>query len=165
VTASFATDLRVQLATSSDPRQILAWALGWLAGSIAFKGGAIARLNAADELEIVAAFGQIDEAARQVKLRRGQGIAGNVVATGQTIYSPDLDRPAPVGAAAASRSVGTNRLIRSYVCAPLKSGDRVIGIMQIDSERPDAFTAADIALFDSVAMTLSGSGAFAGWSP
>lgn len=163
MTASFATDLRVQLVGSSDPRQVLAWALGWLAGSIAFKGGAIAQLNAADELEIVAAFGQIDEAARKVKLRRGEGIAGNVVATGRTIYSPDLDRPAPVGASAASRSIGTNRLIRSYLCSPLKTGDRVIGVMQIDSERPDAFSAADVALFESVAATLSASGAFASW--
>jgi GAF domain-containing protein len=163
LTASFATDLEGQLASASDARQSLAWALGWLAGSIAFKGGAIARLNDADELEIVAAFGQIDEAARKVKLRRGEGIAGNVVATGRPIYSPDLDRPAPVGAAAASRSVGTNRLIRSYLCAPLKLGERVIGVMQIDSERPDAFSPDDIALFETVAATLSGSGAFAGW--
>ena len=163
MTASFAEDLSVQLSSASDPRSALAWALGWLAGSIAFKGGSIARLNVSDELEIVAAFGQIDEAARKVKLRRGEGIAGNVVRTGRVIYSPDLDRPAPVGAAAASRSVGTNRLIRSYLCAPLTAGERVIGVMQIDSDRPDAFSPADVELFGSVAATLSASGAFAGW--
>lgn len=159
----FSSELHALMARSTDARQLLAWALGWLAVSVRFKGGAIARLNAADELEIVAAFGQIDEAARKVKLRRGEGIAGNVVATGRTIYSPDLDRPAPVGAAAASRAVGTNRLIRSYLCAPLKTGDRVIGVMQIDSERPAAFEPDDVALFESVAQTLSVSGALAGW--
>lgn len=163
MTASFAADLRVQLDASSDPRQALAWALGWLAGSIAFKGGAIARLNHDDELEIAAAFGQIDEAARKVKLRRGEGIAGTVVATGRTIYHPDLDRPVMAAPAASSRGVGTNRLIRSYLCSPLMIGDRVIGVLQIDSERPDAFTAEDIGLFESVAATLSGSGAFTGW--
>jgi GAF domain-containing protein len=164
VTPSFTVGLQTQFGTTTDPRQLLAWTLGWLAGSIAFKGGAIARLNADDELEIVAAFGQIDDAARKVKLRRGEGIAGNVVATGQTLYSPDLDRPTPAGAAAASRSVGTNRLIRSYLCAPLKIGDRVIGVMQIDSERADAFTPDDIALFESVAATLSRSGTLAAWA-
>ena len=159
----YANELNALLGRSTDARQLLAWTLGWLAVSVRFKGGAIARLNANDELEIVAAFGQIDEAARKVKLRRGEGIAGKVVATGRTIYSPDLDRPMALGAAAASRSVGTNRLIRSYLCAPLKSGDRVIGVMQVDSERPDAFSADDVALFESVATSLSLSGAFAGW--
>ena len=159
----YANELSALLGRSTDARQLLAWTLGWLAVSVRFKGGAIARLNAADELEIVAAFGQIDEAARKVKLRRGEGIAGKVVATGRTIYNPDLDRSAALGAAAASRSVGTNRLIHSYLCAPLKSGDRVIGVMQVDSEQPDAFSADDVALFDSVATSLSLSGAFAGW--
>jgi putative methionine-R-sulfoxide reductase with GAF domain len=160
----YATELDALLGgQTTDVRQLLAWTLGWLAVSVRFKGGAIARLNGADELEIVAAFGQIDEVARKVKLRRGEGIAGNVVATGRAIYSPDLDRPAPVGAAAASRSVGTNRLIRSYVCAPLTRDGRVVGVMQIDSERPNAFGPEDIALFESVARALSLSGALAAW--
>ena len=159
----YANELSTLLGRSSDARELLAWTLGWLAVSVRFKGGAIARLNGADELEIVAAFGQIDEAARKVRLRRGEGIAGTVVATGELIYNPDLDRPAAVRAAAASRTVGTNRLIRSYLCAPLKDQERVIGIMQIDSERADAFAPDDVALFSSVASALSLSGALAGW--
>ena len=157
----YANELNALLGRSNGAVQLLAWTLGWLAVSVRFKGGAIARLNGADELEIVAAFGQLDEAARKVKLRRGEGIAGSVVATGRSIYNPDLDRPAPI--AAASRNTGTNRLIRSYLCAPLKDGARVIGVMQIDSDRPEAFTPDDIALFESVASALSLSGALKGW--
>jgi putative methionine-R-sulfoxide reductase with GAF domain len=159
---TFAAELQVQFASSTDPRQLLAWTLGWLAASVRFKGGSIARLSG-DELEIAAAFGQIDEAARRVKLRRGQGIAGNVVATGRTIYNPDLDAQRPVAAAAASRSVGTNRLIRSYLCAPLLSGGRVIGVMEIDSDRPNAFGPDDIASFELVAQALSRSEALRSW--
>ena len=158
----YADELSALLGRSSDASQLLAWTLGWLAVSVRFKGGSIARLNAADELEIVAAFGQLDEAARKVKLRRGEGIAGTVVSTGQAIYNPDLDRPA-ASVTAANRNTGTNRLIRSYLCAPLKTGTRVIGVMQIDSERADAFAPDDVALFDAVAQTLSLSGALAGW--
>ncbi len=161
---TFTSALEEQFRSSTDPRQLLAWTLGWLAGAFQFKGGSIARLNAADELEIVAAFGQIDEAARKVKLRRGEGIAGNVVKTGRPIYNPDLDLELPVGPAAASRSVGTNRLIRSYLCAPLTAGGTVIGVMQIDSEHRDAFGDEDVALFGSVAEALSDSGALAGWA-
>lgn len=159
----YAGELQALLARAADPAELLAWTLGWLAASMRFKGGSIARLSPADELEIVAAFGLIDEVARKVKLRRGEGIAGNVVATGRTIYSPDLDRPTPVGAAAASRNVGTNRLMRSYLCAPLTLGGRVVGVMQIDSEQPDAFSPDDVALFDAVAAALSGSGALRSW--
>lgn len=159
---TFAAELRAQFASSTDPRQLLAWTLGWLATSVRFKGGSIARLRDG-ELEIVAAFGQIDDAARRVKLRRGEGIAGNVVATGRTIYNPDLDAQRPVGAAAASRNVGTNRLIRSYLCAPLLSDGQVIGVMQIDSDRPNAFAPTDVALFESVAQALSQSEALRSW--
>ena len=154
-------ELNELLGRSNDAGQLLAWTLGWLAVTVRFKGGAIARLNSADELEIVAAFGQLDEAARKVKLRRGEGIAGSVVATGRAVYNPDLDRPATV--AAVGRSTGTNRLIRSYACAPLKNGERVIGVMQIDSDRAEAFTPDDVALFESVASALSLSGALTGW--
>jgi GAF domain-containing protein len=159
----YAGELHALLDRAADPSELLAWTLGWLAASVRFKGGSIARLGRDDELEIVAAFGLIDDAARKVKLRRGEGIAGNVVATGRTIYSPDLDLPAPVGAAAASRNVGTNRLIRSYLCAPLLLGGRVVGVMQIDSEHPNAFSPEDVALFEAVATTLSGSGALRSW--
>lgn len=158
-----ANELNALLGRSTDARQLLAWTLGSLAVSVRFEGGAIARLKADDELEIVAAFGQIDEAVRKVKLRRGEGIAGNVVATGRTIDNPDLERPAPAGAAAASRSIGTNRLIRSYLCAPLMGQERVIGVMQIDSKRAGAFAPDDVALFESVTTTPSLSGALAAW--
>lgn len=158
---SYLTDLHAQLGGSTDPRQLLAWTLGWLAGPLRFKGGSIARVTG-DELEIVAAFGQIDDAARRLKLRRGQGIAGTVLATGRLIYVPDLDAPGPLDTAA-SRNVGTNRLIRSYLCAPLADGPEVIGVIEIDSDRPNAFAPDDIALFESVAATLSGSGALRAW--
>ena len=161
-TRSYATDLRADFGSSTDPRQLLAWTLGWLAGSLRFKGGSIARVTG-DELEIVAAFGQIDEAARRVKLRRGEGIAGTVVATGRLIYVPDLDAPQSGGAVAASRHVGTNRLIRSYLCAPLAVRGEVIGVIEVDSDRPNAFGPDDIALFESVAAALSGSEALRAW--
>ncbi|MEA2662892.1 MAG: Nif-specific regulatory protein, partial [Chloroflexota bacterium] len=154
--ASYAAELQAQYESTSDPRQLLAWTLGWLAGSLRFKGGSIARLTG-DELEIVAAFGQIDEAARRVKLRRGEGIAGSVVATGQVIYNPDIASRTPGDTAAAGRDVGTNRLIRSYLCAPLVSGGQVIGVMQIDSDRTGAFDPDAVRLFGSVADALSAS--------
>lgn len=155
----FTDELQVLLARSTEPRELLAWSLGWLSTSIRFKGGSIARLNAADELEIVAAFGQIDEAARKVRLARGQGIAGTVVATGKSIYRPDLDIAVPDGAPVAGRAVGTNRLIRSYLCAPLIADGKAVGVIQIDSDRPDAFDAEAVALFEHVARALSASGA------
>ena len=157
----YSADLQAQFAASTDARQLLAWTLGWLAASLRFKGGSIARLRG-DELEIVAAFGQIDDVARRVRLRRGEGIAGAVAATGRAIYNPDLDLPSQT-ATAASRTVGTNRLIRSYLCAPLTSAGKVIGVMQIDSGRPNAFAPEDVGLFESVAAALSDSDALRSW--
>ena len=117
----------------------------------------MALLDDRDELVMVAAFGTIDDAARRVRLRKGEGIAGTVAATGRTIYAGDLDYAAPV--APAARSVGTNRLIRSYLCAPLTSRGRVIGVLQVDSDQPHAFTAEDIALFEEIVGEVANSDA------
>jgi len=74
----------------------------------------------------------------------GQGVTGRVAATGQ------LERISDVTREPAYRDVDPD--IRSELCVPLKVGQRVIGVINAESSRRDAFSEADERLM----MTFAG---------
>lgn len=119
-----------------------------------FQGGAIALLNEREELEIVASVGRIDAQARMVRLRLGEGICGWVVREGLPFLSNDTWSEQRVPPAA--RDVGTNRLIRSYIAVPLRTGGRVIGVLTVESDQVNAFTYEDVDLLEAVAAQVGG---------
>jgi signal transduction histidine kinase len=121
---------------------------------VAFQGGTIALLNDDNELEIVASVGQIDDDARQVRLKVGQGICGWVVERGIPFLSNDTQNETRVMPAA--RDIGTNRLIRSYIAVPLRTGGRVLGSLNVESDQPNAFTYEDVDLLEAVAAQIGG---------
>ena len=141
--------ISAEVSSTLSLNDILLRILTHLSGAIAFTGGSIALVSPRKELEIVAAIGEIDEAARRVRVPVGQGISGWVAAHGQSYLSNDLDEEdsiRPVG-----RTVGTNRNLRSYMAAPLLVEGRVIGILQVNSPAVNAFSADDLALLAQVA--------------
>jgi signal transduction histidine kinase len=121
---------------------------------VAFQGVTIALLNEQNELENVATVGWADEAARQVRLKIGEGIGGWVVEHGLPFLSNDLDAETRVRPAA--HDVGSNRLTRSYVAVPLRSGGRVIGTLSVESHQPNAFTYEDVDLLEAAAAQIGG---------
>lgn len=129
--------------------EILAQCLAFLALLLPFNGGSIALVNRANELEIRASWGTLDEEARTVRMPVGQGISGWVAETGKPYLSNDLDSERIVPPAA--RSAGTNRRISAYMAAPLTVEDRVIGILQVNSETRHSYTNHDLALLAEVA--------------
>lgn len=78
------------------------------------------------------------------RLPVGEGIAGRVVATGESVYSPDLDHDERVDPTL--RRLGSNAGMASYLAVPLISLGRVIGLLQVDSPEPNAFDAVDETL-------------------
>jgi signal transduction histidine kinase len=121
---------------------------------IAFPSGSVALLNEQDELEMVATTGWLDEAARNVRLKVGEGICGWVIQQGLPYLSNDVDtetRVRPSG-----RYVGTNSLIRAYIAVPLRSGGKVIGTLNVESDQPNSFTYEDVDLLEAVAAQIGG---------
>ncbi|MBK9712981.1 MAG: GAF domain-containing sensor histidine kinase [Kouleothrix sp.] len=121
---------------------------------VAFQGCSIALLSQQDELEIVAAVGQIDDAARGVRLRAGEGISGWVVERGIPYLCNDVQSEQRVPPAAIG--VGTNQLIRSYIAVPLRTGGRVLGSLNVESDQVNAFTYEDVDLLEAVAAQIGG---------
>ena len=94
-------------------------------------------------LEIEASHG-LPPAAAQLRLRVGEGITGWVFRKG---------RPALVGDVAKDpRYVELDARVRSELCVPLTVEGQSRGVLNVDSDRADAFTADDQELLEELAV-------------
>jgi GAF domain-containing protein/anti-sigma regulatory factor (Ser/Thr protein kinase) len=76
----------------------------------------------------------------------GEGITGWVAQTGHPLLAPDVSQE--------PRYRDTIPGIRSEVCVPLKIGDKVIGVINAESTRLNAFSEDDVRLFSTLASQL-----------
>ena len=72
-----------------------------------------------------------------------QGITVAVARSGEPIYLPDVQQD--------SRYIDIGIGTRSELCVPLKVGEKIIGILNAESEKPDAFSEADRQLLSTLA--------------
>ncbi len=79
--------------------------------------------------------------------RLGRGIAGWVAENGQSILSGDV-REDP-------RYFAIRSDIRSELCVPLRIGETVIGVLNIETSRPNAYTEADQRLLETVGTQIA----------
>ncbi len=77
-------------------------------------------------------------------MKPGEGIAGNVFLTGQgEIINDVMSDP---------RFVKRANDIRSLICAPFKTKDKVLGVICISSTEPVTYTAHDLKLLSALAL-------------
>ena len=105
--------------------------------------GAILLLDEpSDQLTAAAAFG--DELPGLPSFTRGHGIAGTVAATGVgEIVNDVMGDPLRISAVVD---------VRSLVCAPLKVGEKVIGVIVLASTLPMAYEARELKLLNTLAL-------------
>jgi signal transduction histidine kinase len=94
-------------------------------------------------LEIVAACGLPADAAN-LKLRVGEGITGWVARTGKPARVADVQRD--------PRYIMLRLEVRSELAVPLEVNGEVRGVINVDSDRSDAFTADDQDLLATLAL-------------
>ena len=94
-------------------------------------------------LEIHASQGLPSSAAR-LKLRVGEGITGWVARTGKPVRISDVTQDA--------RYVMARRGVRSELAVPLEVNGEVRGVLNVDSDRADAFSADDQELLQELAV-------------
>ncbi|MBK5305726.1 MAG: EAL domain-containing protein [Frankiaceae bacterium] len=83
----------------------------------------------------------------------GKGVAGTIAATGEPRYLPDITIVAAVQSNADGNA--TSGGVRSYYGVPLLAEGRVIGVLQVDSTRVDAFDEQDRLLVLSFASVVA----------
>lgn len=135
------------IASTGDLDEALESMVGSIADDMGWESMAvILREGDGDVLNTRAYYGYTAEVA-QVGFPLGKGIVGSVAATGK------------------ARLVGDTRLdpdywdvvegTRSEMCVPLRSGDRILGVLNAESPRVDAFTPEDLRLLQMLADQMS----------
>lgn len=106
--------------------------------------GSAVLINPTDGLlEIHAAHGLSSEAAAR-KLRVGEGITGWVARTGKPARVLDVTKD--------PRYVMLRPEVRSELAVPLEVNGQVRGVLNVDADRTDAFSAEDQSLFEALAV-------------
>jgi signal transduction histidine kinase len=82
-------------------------------------------------------------------IRVGKGITGWVAQTGQSVCLGDVRQD--------SRYYSLRDDIRSELCVPLRAGEQVIGVVNVETARPNAYTEADQRVLETVAAQISAS--------
>lgn len=102
-----------------------------------------------DELVFEVALGERGREVKEVRLKVGEGIAGWVAKTGKPTLVGDVS-----GDPRFSRRVDvrTHFVTRNMICVPVKSRERIIGVLQAINRRTDrSFDVEDQRLFESLA--------------
>ncbi len=93
-------------------------------------------------LSVVAGFGDEMPALRDFQI--GRGIVGAVAASGIGEIVNDVDGDA--------RRVLNHTAVKALICAPLKVGERTIGVLVVGSTLAMAYTAAELKLLTTLAL-------------
>ena len=131
------------ITTTLEPQEALQLILNQAVELMRAASGSIALINpTTGSLEIHAAKGLPANAA-EFKLRLGEGITGWVARTG---------KPARVGDVTQDpRYMMLRREVRSELAVPLEVAGEVRGVLNMDADRPDAFSAEDQELLETLA--------------
>jgi two-component system, NtrC family, sensor histidine kinase KinB len=77
-------------------------------------------------------------------LARGQGIIGRAFRTGDTQYVPNVQHDPDYYA-------GPTNITRSELAVPMRRGERIMGVLNVESDRPEDFNTEDLILAESLA--------------
>lgn len=126
-----------------DPQEALQLIVREAVKLMRASSGSVVLVNpTTNRLEILAAQG-LPENAAELKLRVGEGITGSVARTGQAARVGDVTQDV--------RYVRLRKEVRSELAVPLEVQGELRGVLNVDADRPNAFSAEDQALLEGLA--------------
>ncbi len=126
---------RRDLRTLLHPQKALDRILAAAVRSTRAESGSFILLNPNTGLLDIEASHGLSEKAKRVKLRPGEGITGWVATTGQPLRTGDVRED--------KRYVAINARVRSEMAVPVEIRGQIVGLLNVDSTRVDAFSATD----------------------
>ncbi len=99
------------------------------------------------KLKVTAGRGYSTDIAERMQPRVGEGVTGWVALTGEPLNVPDV--------ASDSRYIMANENVRSEVCVPLAVGNKVIGVLNVESSEPAAFSDDTVRFLSTLAGQLA----------
>ena len=109
--------------------------------------GSLALINPSTNFLEIHAAQNLSSSARKLKLRVGEGVTGWVAQTGMVARVGDVTQD--------KRYVSIRRDVRSELAVPLEVRGELRGVINVDSERADAFSADDQELLQELAIQAS----------
>jgi len=107
------------------------------------------------ELYFDLALGKKGDEVREIRLKLGEGIAGWVAQSGQSVKVDDAAKDERWSGKVAKR---VDYPTRNMLCVPLISKDKIIGVLQVLNKREGThFTDRDLKLLESVASPIAAS--------
>jgi len=106
--------------------------------------GSVVLINPTSGLLEISASQNLPGAGRKLKLRMGEGITGWVARHGKPARVGDVTRDA--------RYVPARRGVKSELAVPLEVNGETRGVLNVDSDRTDAFSADDQELLEQLAV-------------
>ncbi|HEV2695700.1 MAG TPA: GAF domain-containing protein [Verrucomicrobiae bacterium] len=106
--------------------------------------GSLVLINPTTNILEIHAAQNLSSAARKLKLHVGEGITGWVARHGKPVCSGDVTQD--------KRYVSVRRDVRSELAVPLEVKGEVRGVINVDSERVNAFSAEDQELLQELAV-------------
>jgi len=106
--------------------------------------GSLVLINPTSNILEIHAAHNLSSAARKLKLHVGEGITGWVARHGKPVRCGDVSQD--------KRYVSVRREVRSELAVPLEVKGEVRGVINVDSERADAFSAEDQELLSELAL-------------
>ena len=96
------------------------------------------------ELYVKASSGYSDDRVDRLRIKVGQeGITGWVAATGRPLYVPDVEKD--------PRYIPGMKGVRSEIALPLKIGEKMLGVLNVESTELGAFRERDVRILSSLA--------------
>ena len=136
-------DLTEKLASNLDPTIVAEIALQEAKRVINADNASLMLLDEdTNQLRIICGLGK--ESEPKIAFKVGEGIAGNIVLTGKAeiINDPDED----------PRFISGSRKSAAIMCAPLRIKDKVIGVINMSSMKPQGFTAEELKLLSAISL-------------
>ena len=148
--AELIAQVALEAAGEDELTDILAAALRRLGGLVPFTGGSIALVDD-DALVVRAAIGPFARQALRQRVPHKDSESWRVIESRQPRRIDDL---AEAGLRIHGRPAESG--IRSWIAAPLVRKGTAIGLLEVDSTEPHAFTDAHLEILEAVAIALSG---------
>jgi signal transduction histidine kinase len=106
--------------------------------------GSVVLINPTSGFLEISASQNLPSAATRLKLRIGEGVTGWVARHGKTVRVGDVIRD--------PRYVAARRGVKSELAVPLEVNGETRGVINVDSDRADAFSADDQELLEQLAV-------------
>ena len=112
--------------------------------------------EATDQARIVAAVGLTNDEMQRGRYALGEGVTGRVVASGKSEIIRDISKNTDFLNRTGSRPMSAQGPVYSFLCVPIKEGDRVVGAISVDKPFSDEATlAADARLLKIITGEIS----------